>query len=69
MISIYFHASLEKITHLAFSQKRKMLKTSLKEINGEKILDELNISPTLRPENLSIIDFCKIAEKSFQYKY
>ena len=46
-----------------------MLKTSLKEINGEKILDELNIPPILRPENLSIIDFCKIAEKSFQYKH
>ena len=61
--------SLEKITHLAFSQKRKMLKTSLKEINGEKILEELNISPNLRPENLSIIDFCKIAEKSFQSKH
>ena len=57
--------SLEKITHMAFSQKRKMLKTSLKKINGEKILEDLNISPNLRPENLSIIDFCRIAEKSF----
>ena len=61
--------SLEKLTHLAFSQKRKMLKTSLKEINGEKILEDLKISPNLRPENLSIIDFCKIAEKSFQFKH
>ncbi len=58
--------SLEKITHLAFSQKRKMLKSSLKEINGEKILKELNISPNLRPEKLSVIEFCKIAEKSFK---
>ena len=60
--------SLEKITHLAFSQKRKMLKTSLKEIDGEKILEDLNISPNLRPENLSVIDFCKIAKKSNQFK-
>ena len=45
-----------------------MLKTSLKEINGEKILEDLNISPNLRPENLSIIDFCKIAKKSTQFK-
>ena len=58
--------SLEKITQLAFSQKRKMLKSSLKEINGEKILKELNISPNLRPEKLSVIEFCKIAEKSFK---
>ena len=58
--------ALEKLTHLAFSQKRKMLKSSLKEINGEKILKELNISPNLRPEKLSVIEFCKIAEKSFK---
>lgn len=57
--------SLEKITQMAFSQKRKMLKTSLKKINGEKILNDLNISPNLRPENLSVKDFCRIAEKSF----
>ena len=56
--------SIEKITHLAFSQRRKMIKTSLKKINGQIILKELNISPNLRPENLSIIDFCKIAKKS-----
>ncbi len=61
--------SLEKITHMAFSQKRKMLRTSLKKINGEKILKDLNISPNLRPEDLSIIDFCKIAKKAFNYKH
>lgn len=55
--------SLEKLTHLAFSQRRKMLKTSLKGVNGKKILEELNISPNLRPEDLSVIDFCKIAKK------
>ena len=60
--------SLEKLTHLAFSQKRKMLKTSLKSINGEKILEELKISSNLRPENLSVINFCKIAKKSFDFK-
>ena len=57
--------SLEKLTHLAFSQKRKMLKTSLKAINGVETLEKLNISSRLRPENLSVIDFCKIAKKSF----
>ena len=57
--------SLEKLTHIAFSKKRKMLKTSLKEINGKDILEQLNISPHLRPENLSIVEFCKIAKRSF----
>ena len=42
-----------------------MIKTSLKKINGKNILEELSISPNLRPENLSIIEFCKIAKKSF----
>ena len=59
--------SIEKITQLAFSQRRKMIKTSLKTINGQTILKELGISTNLRPENLSIIDFCRIAEKSIKY--
>ena len=42
-----------------------MIKTSLKEINCTKILEDLNISPSLRPEQLSISDFCKIAKKAF----
>ena len=58
--------SIEKITQMAFSQRRKMIKTSLKKVNGQIILRELNISPNLRPENLSIIDFCKIAKKSYK---
>ncbi len=58
--------SIEKITQMAFSQRRKMIKTSLKKVNGQMILKELNISPNLRPENLSIIDFCKIAKKSYK---
>ncbi len=58
--------SIEKITQMAFSQRRKMIKTSLKKVNGQVILKELNISPNLRPENLSIIDFCKIAKKSYK---
>ena len=45
-----------------------MLKTSLKTINGQTILKELDITPNLRPENLTDIDFCKIAKKSFEQK-
>ena len=55
--------NLEHVTNVFFSQRRKMLKSSLKDINGKKILEELNISPNLRPENISIIEFCKIAKK------
>jgi len=59
-------SSLEKITKIIFNQRRKMIKTSLKELNGCKILSELKISPLLRPEQLSIEDFCRIAKKIFQ---
>jgi len=58
--------SVEKITQMAFSQRRKMLKSSLKEINGEKILADLSISPKLRPEDLSVLDFCRIAKMAFE---
>ena len=57
--------SLEKITFLAFSQRRKMLKSSLRSVNGEVILEDLQISSKLRPEEVSIIDFCRIAQKVY----
>ncbi|MDC1280729.1 16S rRNA (adenine(1518)-N(6)/adenine(1519)-N(6))-dimethyltransferase RsmA [bacterium] len=57
--------SLERITQMTFSQRRKMLKSSLKKINGEAILEDLNISSRLRPEELTIIDFCRIAKKAY----
>ena len=57
--------SLEQITQMAFSQRRKMLKSSLKKINGEAILEDLNISSSLRPEELSVIDVCRIAKKAY----
>ena len=58
-------SSLEKITFLAFSQRRKMLKSSLRSVNGEVILEDLQISSKLRPEEVSIIDFCRIAQKVY----
>ena len=65
LYDVSFH-SLERITKIAFSQRRKMIKTSLKEIDCIKILEDLNISSSLRPEQLSISDFCKIAKKAFE---
>lgn len=53
---------LEKITAQAFGQRRKMLRSSLKKVGGDKLLLATNIDPTLRPENLSIEDFCRLAQ-------
>ena len=55
--------SLEKVVAIAFNQRRKMLRSSLKKLtpNIEKILTDLNINPAARAENLSIEEYCLIA--------
>lgn len=55
---------IEKITQLAFSGRRKMIKSSLKTLhaNIEDILYHLGIDPKNRAENLSPEDYLNIAE-------
>ncbi len=55
---------LEKVTHFAFSGRRKMIKSSLKQLRPdiEDILGVLKIESSLRAENLSPEDYLKIAE-------
>jgi 16S rRNA (adenine1518-N6/adenine1519-N6)-dimethyltransferase len=55
---------LEKVTALAFQQRRKMIKKSLQGLfdNTEARLETLGIDPTARPETLSIEEFCRIAD-------
>ena len=55
-------AALEQITQIAFSQRRKMLRASFKKYGGADMLSSLDIDPELRPQDLDIVDFCKIAE-------
>ncbi|MBL6664713.1 MAG: 16S rRNA (adenine(1518)-N(6)/adenine(1519)-N(6))-dimethyltransferase RsmA [Rickettsiales bacterium] len=54
---------LEKVTSIAFSQKRKKIKSPLKAIfkNPEKTLEECNIDSNIRAENLTIEDFCNLS--------
>ncbi len=54
---------LEKIVAAAFNQRRKMLKSSLKAVfkNPEEILANAEIRSDLRPENLKIEEFCRLA--------
>ena len=52
---------LELITAAAFGQRRKMLRSSLRPLGGTGLLEKANIKPTERPENLSIQDFCNLA--------
>lgn len=51
---------LEKIVKNSFSQRRKKIKTTLFQYNY--LLDKLSIDKNLRPENLSVLDYCNIAK-------
>jgi 16S rRNA (adenine1518-N6/adenine1519-N6)-dimethyltransferase len=54
---------LEKVTAAAFGQRRKMLRSSLKQILADPVslLDSLAIDPNKRAEQLAVDDFCRIA--------
>ena len=54
---------IEKLTALAFGQRRKMIRQSLKSVpNIQDILEKLGISPTFRAENLTPSDYLHIAK-------
>jgi 16S rRNA (adenine1518-N6/adenine1519-N6)-dimethyltransferase len=54
---------LEKVTAAAFGQRRKMLRSSLRQLTpeSEALLMKLDIDPTARAEELAVSDFCRIA--------
>ena len=54
---------LSQVLKTTFNQRRKMIRTTLKKLtnNTDEILQRLNIDNNLRPENLSIKQFCQIA--------
>lgn len=54
-------SSLEKVTHAAFGQRRKMLRQSLKPLGGEALLGKADIDPQRRAETLSVEEFCRLA--------
>lgn len=54
-------ASLEAITGAAFAQRRKMLRQSLKQLGGDALIAAAELDPTLRPERLTIQEFCRLA--------
>ena len=52
---------LEAVTAIAFGQRRKMLRASFKKYGGEAMLTKANIDPSVRPQQLSIEAFCRLA--------
>ena len=62
----YFSANqahLQALVKLAFGQRRKMLRQSLRSLDPDikSILTNLGIDPQSRPEELSIEKFCQLA--------
>lgn len=53
---------LEDVTRALFGQRRKMLRSSIKTLKCEGLLDDLDLSGDERPEKLEITDFCMIAQ-------
>ena len=61
--------SLEELTKLAFNKRRKSIKNSLKNINNiSHFLKMLNIEDKLRPEQISVDKFCKLANLIYDFK-
>ncbi len=55
-------STLEDITRLAFGQRRKMLRSSLKDLGGERLLTSAGINPEKRPQDLNVAEFCQLAQ-------
>ena len=53
--------ALEEVTRIAFGQRRKMLRSSLKNIGGEHLLNAAKIDPKKRPQEINIQEFCRLA--------
>ena len=54
---------LEKITRIFFNQRRKMVKKPFNQLfNGDqKVIDKLNIDLTMRPQNINLDTYYKLA--------
>ena len=54
---------LSRVTAMAFQQRRKMLRASLKGLGGdvEALLEEAGIKPTARAEDIALEQFCALA--------
>ncbi|XZQ54977.1 MAG: 16S rRNA (adenine(1518)-N(6)/adenine(1519)-N(6))-dimethyltransferase RsmA [Arsenophonus sp.] len=54
---------LNRITTQAFNQRRKIVKNSLNNLFSINNFEQLNIDPNWRAENISIENYCKLANK------
>ena len=62
-IKLNYPKNLEKVTRIFFNQRRKMLKKPYNQLfNGDqKVCNKLKINLSLRPQNLNLDTYCKLA--------
>ncbi len=53
---------LETVTRAAFGQRRKMLRSSLKQLGGETLLRAAGVDPDARAETIPVEGFLRLAE-------
>ncbi|MBK4764752.1 MAG: 16S rRNA (adenine(1518)-N(6)/adenine(1519)-N(6))-dimethyltransferase RsmA [Pantoea sp. Brub] len=51
---------LDLITKMAFSQRRKKISNSLKQLINYNTFNQLSIDPNLRAENITILQYCNL---------
>ncbi len=51
---------MEELTRFVFSKKRKMLRSIFKLKGGSSFLNSISVNPNIRPENLTLEEFCKL---------
>jgi 16S rRNA (adenine1518-N6/adenine1519-N6)-dimethyltransferase len=54
--------TLERVTQAAFGQRRKMLRSSLRPLGGEALLDRVGIEPSARAEEVPVEGFLRLAQ-------
>ena len=54
--------ALQAVTHDAFGQRRKMLKSSLKALGGQALCEAAGIDPEARAETVDVAGFLRLAE-------
>jgi 16S rRNA (adenine1518-N6/adenine1519-N6)-dimethyltransferase len=61
-------ADLEKVTAIAFGQRRKMLRASFKKYGGAAFIEEAGLEPSSRPQEVPIEGFCALARLFHQHQ-
>ena len=67
-IKLDVEAELKELLRIAFNQRRKMLRKSLRGRVDEEAIKRANIAPTSRPEELNLSSWVALARSSMSAK-